>query len=401
MKIFRVFSFLIVLAELIGLNVLFAQVQFSVPKELQPIQFDHRTDFSSWNHYNRVEGLFVGMDATVVPFIKKKIALSGGAGYGISSRSPRYHLFGVANFGKDNLIEIGSGYFDHTAYNENWIIGEIENSFAAVLLHEDFMDYYRLKGWRGWVQLKLKNWLTLRGLFQSADYENLKTNTDWSLCPAKRKVFRFNPTVAEGRENLLRGSVIIDRLDNPIYPIKGFYFQAAGERSLAPAGDVFHGYTGIFATLRWFQPMVKNQRLSVRIRGSEVWNAADLSQHLIDFGGIGTLQAFRYKAFKNASAVLLGRLVYGFEGDIMNSSVFSWIPFSDMIELSLFAEAGKGWFPDVWTSAFGPSEVSIPFKYDAGVSISISGDLVRLDLGHPIGENKGQWRISMRILPRW
>ncbi len=402
MKAFRSFIFFMVLVGSCAIsNALLGQIQFAIPKELEPVQFNQRTDISSWNHYNRVEGLFAGVDLAVVPFSKKKLAFTGGAGYGFAMKAPRYHLSGMANFGTDDKIQIGAGYFNYTASNENWIIGEIENSFAAVLLHEDFMDYYVLKGWRGWAQLQVRELLTLRALFQSAEYGNLKKNTDWSLCPSKRKRFRANPKVAEGKENLIRAAVIIDRLDNPIYPMEGVYLQVAGERSLAPSNDSFSNYMGLFATLRWFQPTVENQKMSLRLRGAKVWNAAYLPQHLIDFGGIGTLQAYRYKAFQNASGVLLGRLKYDFGGDIMNSPVFSWIPFSDMVELSFFAEAGKGWFPETWNSLVLPSRTSISFKYDAGVSLSISGDLIRIDIGHPIQDKDGQWRVTARVLPRW
>ena len=402
MKAFRPFIFVVVLiGSCAASNMLFAQRQFVIPKQLEPVQFDQRTDISSWNHYNRVEGIFAGVDGTIVPFSKKKIALTGGAGYGFAMKAPRYHLSGMVNFGTDHTIQIGAGYFDHTASNEGWIIGEIENSVAGVLLHEDFMDYYALKGWRGWVQLQVKEWLTLRALFQSAEYGNLKKNTDWSLCPAKRKRFRVNPDVAEGKENLIRASVIIDRLDNPIYPMKGTYLQVAGERSLGSSNGGFSDYTGLFATLRWFQPTVENQKMSLKIRGAEVWNAGHLPQHLIDFGGIGTLQAYPYKAFQNASGLLLGRLMYDFEGDIMNSNSFSWIPFSNMVELSVFLEAGKGWFPKIWNAPFLHFRSSVPFKYDAGISLSISGDLIRIDLGHPIHDRDGQWRITARVLPRW
>ena len=402
MKAFRKFIFFVVLiGSGAASNTLSAQIQFTVPKELEPVQFNQRTDISSWNHYNRVEGLFAGLDVALVPFSKKKIAFAGGAGYGFAMKTPRYHLFGMVDFGTDNLIQFGVGYINHTVFNEGWIIGEIENSFAGVLLHEDFMDYYALKGWQSWVQIQAKDWLMLRGLFQSAEYGSVKKNTDWSLCPARRKSFRSNPGITEGKENLVRASVIIDRLDNPIYPMKGVYLQIAGERSILPSNRNFSDYTGFFATLRWFQPTIENQKVSLQIRAAEVWNAAYLPQHLIDFGGIGTLQAYPYKEFKNASGVLLGRLVYGFEGDIMNSPLFSRIPFSDMVELSFFAEAGKGWFPETWNSLVSPPKISIPFKYDVGVSLSISGDLIRLDLGHPIHEKEGQWRVTMRVLPRW
>ncbi|NOY76455.1 MAG: BamA/TamA family outer membrane protein [Calditrichaeota bacterium] len=402
MKAFRRFIFIgLLIGTGAASNMILAQIQFTIPKEVEPVQFNQRTDISSWNHYNRVEGLFAGLDVTLVPFSKKKVALAGGAGYGFALKAPRYHLFGIADFGKENHIQLGAGYFNHTVCNEAWIIGEIENSFAGVLLHEDFMDYYALKGWQGWAQFQVKDRFTLRGLFRAAEYGNLKKSTDWSLCPAKRKKFRSNPGVAAGKENLVRLSLIFDRLDNPIYPMKGIYVQIAGERSVLPANTTFSDYMGAFATLRWFQPTVENQKVSLQLRGAKVWNAAYLPQHLIDFGGIGTLQGYPYKAFKNASGVLLGRVVYGFEGDIMNSPVFSWIPFSDMIELSFFAEAGKGWFPETWNSVVSPPKTSIPFKYDAGLSLSISGDLIRLDLGHPIHEKEGQWRVTMRILPRW
>ncbi|GBD93452.1 hypothetical protein BMS3Abin05_01035 [bacterium BMS3Abin05] len=398
-RAFFTFFFLITSCVLAGS--VSAQIQFSIPKNLRPVQFNQKFDISSWNHYNSVEGLFAGVDGTLVPFPQKRLAFSGGAGYGFASKTPRFHFYTIASFGNQNAVQLGAGFFNHTAANEKWLIGEIENSFAAILLHEEFMDYYGLKGWQGWAQFRLKNWITLRGLFQSADYKSCRKETDWSLYPNKRRKFRPNPAVRSGKENLFRMSLIVDRLDNPIYPMAGFYLQVAAEKALPSSEAQFQDYSGFFSTFRWFQPAAGNQKISVRVRGAAVFHADFLPQHLIDFGGIGTLQAYHYKAFKNVSAVLLGRVVYGFEGDLMSSALFSWIPFSDMLELSVFAEAGKGWFPSAGPSFRAAEHESTPLKYDGGVSFSISGDLIRVDLGHPVNEKNGQWRVTLRVLPKW
>jgi len=37
-----------------------AQSQFSIPEHLESIEYDQGIDLSSWNHFNRVEGLFTG-----------------------------------------------------------------------------------------------------------------------------------------------------------------------------------------------------------------------------------------------------------------------------------------------------------------------------------------------------
>ncbi len=405
-KIGRIFLFICVfiLGEgAAGVSPIFAQTEFSIPEHIQTIAFDQKIDISSWNHFNRVEGLFAGGElALALP--AAKLGLVGGAGYAFSQKKPHYHLFALKDFvGKSTAVELGGGYFDHVASADNWTIGEIENSFAAILLHEDFRDYYGLKGWRGWVQLTAQKWLTLRALVQSARYASLKKNTDWHLIP-NHKSFRKNPVVAEGQENLFRFALVVDRMDNPIYPTQGFFFQTAFERALSNSKTDFREYSGLFSTLRVYHQAVKDQKIGLLFRAARTWHAAYLPQHLVDLGGLGSLRGFRTKAFPNASSVLFGRFTYFFGGDMFNSRFLSWLPFSDMIELGLFAETGKRWYSNMnivcEKSPCNPLEMHGRWHSDAGVSFSISGDLVRLDLAHPVNE-AGSWRILVRVLPKW
>ena len=379
-----------------------AQTQFSIPEHIQPIEWNQKFDLSSWNHFNRVEGLFAGGELAL-SFPALRAGVVTGAGYAVSQKAPHYHLFALKYFGTKIKTEVGGGYFDHVESSDNWTIGEIENSFAALLLHEDFRDYYGLKGWRAWVQFAAHKWFTLRALVHSANYFSVKKNTDWHLIP-NHKVFRPNPPVAEGRENLLRLALVLDRMDNPIYPTQGFFFQGAFEKALGNSNALFRKYSGLFASLRVYHQTVKNQRLGLLVRTAKTWRSAYLPQHLVDFGGIGSLRGFRTKAFPNGTSVLFGRVTYFFGGDVFNSRFLSWLPFSDMIELGIFGETGKRWYAmtDILceTSPCNPLERHGPWHSDVGASFSISGDLVRIDVAHPI-QKTGGWRVLMRILPKW
>ncbi len=383
-------------------RMLFAQTEFSIPLHLQPVEFDQTVDLASWNHFNRVEGLFAGGELTLtVPRIKLATILS--AGYAFSQKWPHYHVFGVKKFDGKIEGELGGGYFDHVASSDVWTIGEIENSFAALLLHEDFRNYYGLKGWRGWFQTRLRKSLTTRALFQSALYTSVSKNTDWHLIP-NHKSFPPNPAVAEGRENLLRLSGVWDRLNNPIYPTQGLFYQIAFEKALGGSAPVFRKYAALFSTLRLFQPTRGNQRVALLLRGAKTWHAADLPQHQIDFGGLGTLRGFRNKAFPNAVSFFMARATYFFGGDVFSSPLISRIPFSDMVEMGIFAESAKGWFENTHlrceASPCSPIFQSGAWHSDLGVFFSISGDLVRIDVAHPVGES-GSWHVTLRILPKW
>lgn len=379
-----------------------AQTQFAIPQRLEPIEFDQKLDLSSWNHYNRVEGLFAGGELTwALSSVHTGLVL--GAGYSFAQKTPHYHLFGVKDFGQNLNLEVGGGYFDHVASSDQWTIGEIENSLSSLFLHEDFRDYYGLKGWQAWLQFSAKKWGAVRALVQSADYTSLRKNTDWALIP-NHKTFRSNPAVAEGRETLLRLALVVDKMDNPIYPTQGIFFQGAFEKTLGGSAAIFQKYSALFSTLRLYLPTAGNQRLGALLRGARAWHAAYLPQHLVDLGGIGSLRGFRTKAFPDASALLFGRLIYFFGGDVFNSTVLRWIPISDMVELGVFAETGKRWFeePNILceTSPCLPLWLTDRWHSDAGLSFSISGDLARIDLAHPVNET-GSWRVTLRILPKW
>ena len=161
-------------------------------------------------------------------------------------------------------LKIGGKYFDDTFTNDDWIIGNIENSFAAFFMREDFLDYFGAKGFSIWSEKGFEDWLNFRLEFWSGEYEGIEKETDWSLFGGNKK-FRDNPLVASGKENKIRLEVIWDKLDNPIFPLKGFYFEGALEKGGGFLGGDFK-QTGIFLTGKYFQRSFVNQRMVFQAR---------------------------------------------------------------------------------------------------------------------------------------
>ena len=106
--------------------------------------------FEYWSNsrYNRVEGLFLHGGTKIKLIQSWNLSGLAEAGYGTKNDRGRFELGLQKQLGVLNRLILFTSVFQKTATNDDWMIGEVENSLAAAFLHEDFMDYYGRRGWR-------------------------------------------------------------------------------------------------------------------------------------------------------------------------------------------------------------------------------------------------------------
>ncbi|MDZ7295195.1 MAG: hypothetical protein ONB14_07255, partial [candidate division KSB1 bacterium] len=92
--------------------------------------------------YNRVEGLFFGARITARPVPISGLSFPVCAGYGFHNKRWRYSLGVHQGLFRGEQLTLGAVFFDETASNDGWRLRQVENSLAALLLKEDFMDYF-------------------------------------------------------------------------------------------------------------------------------------------------------------------------------------------------------------------------------------------------------------------
>lgn len=360
-----------------------SQAQFYFEKDRG--EFEEKTlDLYSPTRYNRVEGLFLSAG---LKFNPPWFKIWGDVGYDFLNREWRYHLGLEKGLFEINRQKLGLCLFNRTASNEDWIISDLENSLFTLFSKEDFKDYFCQRGWLIYINQRFKQVHNFRIEYNSLDYQSLKERDIWSLFGRQKKV-RLNPSVVEKRENKLRVMLALDLLDNPFYPINGWYFEGIYERAGKGLGGDFD-FEGIFLTIKMFQHTIGNQRLVIRTRfGAREGDLAE--QHKIDLGGISTLRGFKYKEL-TGSRMFTMSLDYFFAGDVLGKFPLGWIPLYDALNLILFIDSGLCW--DAGEKIEG-------LKTNIGLSLALIEEILRVDFAKRLDRGQDTWAVSFRVMSR-
>jgi len=380
-----------------------ASAQFKLAPKPNPFAIDgkKKTEYYVPLRYNRVEGFSPAFGVRLRKSDESPITLFGDIGYGLRSKDVGLNVGLEFESSSWQIFKIGGQYFEDTFTQDDWVISRVENTLAAVFIHKDYRDFYRAKGFSFWAAKDFQEYFHFRLSYWSGEYESMVKNTDWSIFGGKTK-FRGNPLVATGTENKLRIEWIIDKLDNPLFPIEGWYLEGAFEKG----GDFLGGdfdQSGIFISGKILKPTKGNQRIVINGRYGTRSNSR-APQHLMDFGGIGTLRGYDYKEFQNGNKMTLAAFQYYFNGDILQNLPLQSIPLYSSLGLVLFAEVGALWNTTgntIFDGIIGSNVSDSPdWKWDVGFSLNVTGDFLRVDFAKRLDRSKDAWTISLRLLPK-
>jgi outer membrane protein assembly factor BamA len=388
---------LLIIALCYILEVNNAEAQFKVKRlELSSfLAFEEQT-FEPFPvvHYNRVEGTFLGGGLKINPPMLEGVTLTGRAGYGFSNEEWRYSADIQKSFFQMNQLQIGAGYFFSTATLDDWYIGWIENSLAAFLFNDDYMDYFAQKGFQAFISKDFfDNKFRMRLDAANYDYESMPRKTNWSVFRKDDK-FRLNPDVEQGNETSLKLTLSYDGRDNPLFPLSGWLIDGIYERT-------FNDFetNGLFFTVRRFQTTFGAQRVRAKtMLGSRTGSIAN--QHLMDLGGLGTLPGFETKEFANGNRLLLFSLNYQFGGDLLRKLPLSFIPVYDALSLSVFTNSG--WLAqldkdDAILKGFDKVN-SNQMKTDVGLALSVSEEMFVMKFAKRTDRSEAAWHFLVRIM---
>lgn len=151
--------------------------------------------------YNRVEGLYLFPIITAADSTKGVLQI--GAGYGTASNKFHYFLSGekLVSF-KRVKLGLGLSLYNYTSTSDLWKVGADENSLQALLLKEDLMDFYGIKGFEIFSTLRLKGWISKLGYVQE-ERSSVKKGTDFSVFYGDNS-FRGNTSIIDGFYSLIR-----------------------------------------------------------------------------------------------------------------------------------------------------------------------------------------------------
>ncbi len=253
--------------------------------------------------YNRVEGLFLGLGTEKKYYWEGQRHWNayGSVGYGFKSHAWRGNLglarqFALRNSDGHELLELGVEGYSLTDTKDQWIIHPMENTLAALLMHEDFRDYFKREGYTVHVAYysARDNFRSEASVAYSADrYDSLSNKVDWALFGGDKR-FRVNPAIQPDRIHNITGSLGLNTVTRYSGGDEGWNITATAEfAKRSYGGDAeFDRY---ILDLRRFQPLGRYENFNIRVRGGSASGVLP-QQRVFDMGGLGTLNAFPFKS---------------------------------------------------------------------------------------------------------
>jgi hypothetical protein len=325
--------------------------------------------------YNRVEGLFLGLgsDKRYYWDDQRSYSLYGSAGYGFKSHNWRGNLGLSRQFAFDDgqLFEIEVEGHTLTDTKDDWLIGVHENTAAAILIHEDFRDYFRRDGIgvnAGYAAQKEYVTGQVKVGYLADKYESMENRTEWSVFGGDKR-FRPNPAIDEGKMRSIVASAGLSTVTTTIYGPEGWSILTTAEFADKSLKSDFN-FNRYVADVRRYQPLSRYDNLNVRVRVGSAEGALPL-QKTFEIGGLGTLQGYPFKGEAGNRMILMNAELI-VNGDFLGDLSFwpSWI--MKGINLLVLTDAGLVRTVDTqasWTDGYGGIQFS-EFRHDVGAGVA-------------------------------
>ncbi len=330
--------------------------------------------FEGKAHYNRVDGLLLGIALPPRYTGNSGLEVFGFGGHAFAGKKWQYQIGGELYLGENWRTLVGIEAHDHTATEDEWLIPTDENSLAAAFINEDFRDYFRREGFSAYFSQSLSENAKLTAGYRRENLLSLPNETDWSLF-VNRKQFRVNPLIHDGRLASYFAQGVWDTRNHRAHPDRGWRIQIEAEFS-RPNLESAYDFDRVLIDLRRYQPLGEGRNFDLRLRAGSARGFLP-EQFLFDLGGISTLQGLRFKEL-TGDRMLLGNVEYRIDA---GRSRLGDIPLLGELNLILFADAGLTWF------AHDRAKLTSSFDY-------FTFDKLKTDLGLGLTDEDGRVRLN-------
>ena len=351
--------------------------------------------------YNRVQGLFLGV---LLPKSQEdsrhRLSLHGFLGYGFADKKLRYRAaIDHGFFSPRRRFELGAAVYDKIESKDTWLITPSENTLTAFFLNDDYMDYYRRKGYEFYADQKLG--LHFKGTlaYRTDTYSSVPKVTDWALFKDKDR-FRDNPAIDEGLMKSWYGELLYDSRDDLRTPHAGWFVKFSAENATKKRHSVFSFIQYIFE-LRTYQRLSAYERLDVRLKAATSTGDVPI-QKRFRMGGISTLLAFPYRSVRagntDGDRLLLANIEYNLHPKVFNSP----LGLDEDVRYIVFFDAGTVWLrddvtnKDAWNAGFSSLKWN-KIKSDIGIAISNASGRFRINFAKRLDTNKKAYAITVRL----
>lgn len=355
--------------------------------------------------YNRVEGMFFGLE--VPKEIRGRVPvfnIYGFGGYAFKQAKWQYKiglsrwLFNPTNY----RFELGGDAHDYISTRDQWLISPHENSLAAFFLHDDYMDFYRIKGFQLYMSQNFTVYFKAKLAYKFDEYISVEKKADWSLFGGSKK-FAENPPIDAGKMRSVYGELYLDTRNDPALPTRGWYILLSGESSTKKIGSDFSFNQYIFE-LRRYQRLSRFERLDIRLKAGTGTGRLPV-QKSFEFGGLSTMRGYYYKEFRSNDRafgydrMLLANLEYNISPRILHIG----LPFFNDLRYVFFFDAGNAWRradvsdKDTWQAGFSHLSWN-DIKSDFGIAVTSWSGRVRFSVARRTDTGQNPYRFAFRLV---
>lgn len=350
--------------------------------------------------FNRVEGAFVGGQASFYNVLVDGTTISGNAGYGFSDKVWKWKAGLRQRLMQRPFLSVrGEAYRDLSYRPDGDFYGSFLISLAALFDKNDYRDYYLASGWNAGVHVEPLRWSFFDAGYRSEKQTTVQNATDFSLF-ARDRSFRVNPPIREGNLRSVEFSFGLNRniFATPFVSSSLFRDEMpltiSVEHSDASVGSDFDftRYSAVFSMRQTtflssllFAPYLNIRAAAGTSRGVlPPQRLFDLESRYSGIAPFGVLRGANVKEFTGDSYIAVA-LEHNFR-----SVPFRWLGISFLDEanigLILSGAAGRTWLRDETKNALPFAVQNMDgWYYEAGFGIGGILAFFRMDF---------TWRLS-------
>jgi len=373
--------------------------------------------------YNRVEGVPVMFGPMADLRLGDGLRLQADArailrsayDFSLTSGELGYRVRGELLFGsRATNLGIGARTYDVVSSVEPWPLRDFEAGWASVLLRNDYRDWYRRRGWSGYVAMRpsRRTALTFEGR-DERHYSQLGQDP-FSLFNADTQ-WRENPAITDGRYRTAAAQLRVDSRNSRANPTSGVFLTADVEatRGTDITGLVDPGFVCIttpcvppsladgnldfqraFVDARTYLRLSRVGRLNLRVAGGGKIGGDDLPmQYRSSLGFPDPLPGYDFRQFSCGGQaypgqpalcdrVLVGQAEFrthlGFDfgpdwaNDWGDDDADQWEPLHVTgPDIVVFGDAGTGWMVGTGPNSLPSGKLPSLGSYHADLGVGI------------------------------
>jgi len=251
---------------------------------------------NNWWRYNRSEGLFYQLNGVFQSPNIKGSSFYGGVGRAFH-RNEYQGILGLEQLMFNNIFQFYAEVFNKSITQDAWRLWDGENSLSTIFRRQDYLDWYRIQGYRAAGFVHIKNYVSI-----GAEYNQVAQSEMNNVLEGDK--FREAYKVQEG-DNIFLKTIV-----SAGYPVelsvrdKFQMYSTIIRTSSMENADMNYTYDHFYLNLLIPYAEKLNFNIKVMVGASDVdnsiWDTSGYHQHIFEIGGEGTLRGYDWKVLPSS-----------------------------------------------------------------------------------------------------